>query len=88
MSSKTSALEKGIKVLFEKLGPVKTIEFFQALGLNKGDSLKEIESKTEKISKEEVSNALKKLRNAKNKPSMSLINNVIREVRAKRKIKK
>ena len=47
-------VEKGIATLFKDLGPVKTIEFFQCLGINKGDSVKEIESITEKMSKEDI----------------------------------
>ena len=58
-----TVLTEGIKVLFEELGPVKTIEFFQRMGVNKGDSLKEIESITEKLSKEEVLHAIRKARN-------------------------
>ena len=53
-------LRKGIKVLYKELGPSKLLSFFQALGLNKGDSLKEIENKTKKLNKEEVLKLLKK----------------------------
>ena len=48
------------KEIFKELGPVKTIEFFQRLGINKGDSVKEIESITEKMSREEVIELMKK----------------------------
>lgn len=55
-------VEKGIATLFKELGPVETIEFFQKLGINRGDSVKEIESITEKISKEEVMGSIEKAR--------------------------
>ena len=55
-------VEKGIGTLFKELGPVKTIEFFQKLGINKGDSVKEIESLTERMSKEEILKGIKKSR--------------------------
>ena len=53
-------MEKGIIILFRELGPAKTIEFFQRMGINKDDSVKEIESITEKLSREEVLSLLKK----------------------------
>ena len=55
-------LRKGIKVLYKELGPVETIEFFQRLGINRGNSVKEIEAITEKMSKEEVMEGIKKSR--------------------------
>jgi len=55
-------VEKGIGMLFKELGPVETIEFFQKLGINKGDSVKEIEAITEKMSKEDVMKGIKKAR--------------------------
>ena len=55
-------VEKGIETLFKELGPVKTIEFFQRLGINKGDSVKEIESITERMSKEDIMKGIKKSR--------------------------
>ena len=55
-------VEKGIAALFKELGPVETIEFFQKLGINEGDSVKEIETITEKMSKEEVMEGIKKTR--------------------------
>jgi len=53
-------VEKGIAALFKELGPVETIEFFQRLGINEGDSVKEIETITEKMSKKEVLEGVKK----------------------------
>ena len=58
----TTLLERGISVLYKELGSVKTIEFFQKLGINKGDSVKEIESLTERMSKEEIMKGIKKSR--------------------------
>ena len=58
--TKKNVLREGIKVLFKELGHVKTIEFFQLLGINKGNTLKEIESITEKLSKEEVLYGIRK----------------------------
>ena len=55
-------MEKGIAVLYRELGPVQTIKFFQSLGINKGDSVKEIESITEKFSRKEALERLKKYR--------------------------
>jgi len=55
-------VEKGIATLFKELGPLKTIEFFQRLGINKGDSVKEIDSITEKMSKEDIMKGIKKSR--------------------------
>jgi len=62
INSKVSLLEKGVRILFKGLGPAKTIEFFQEMGINKGDSLKEIEIITEKLSKKEVLYGIRKAR--------------------------
>ena len=59
-SLQTQLMEKGIAVLYRKLGPVQTIKFFQSLGINKGDSVKEIEGITEKFSRKEALERLKK----------------------------
>ena len=85
---------ESVEAVFKKLGPVKTINFFQSLGINKGNSVREIEAITEKMSKEdvmeeikrrrEVFKVLEKIRSAKHKPSMRLINKVIEEVRAEK----
>ena len=55
-------VEKGIATLFKELGPVETIEFFQRLGVRKGDSVKEIEAITEKMSKEDIMKGIRKAR--------------------------
>ena len=59
----TTLLEKGIAVLYKELGPNETIKFLQGLGINKGDSVKEIESITEKFSRKEALEKLKKFKN-------------------------
>jgi len=51
-----------IEAVFKKLGPVKAIKFFQSRGINKGDSVKEIESITEKFSRKEALERLKKFK--------------------------
>lgn len=56
----TSTIEEGVGVIFKKLGPSKAIKFFQSMGLGKGDSVKEIESITEKMSKEQVIEMIKR----------------------------
>ena len=56
----SSMIEEGVEAVFRKLGAVRAIKFFQSMGINKGDSLKEIESKTEKMSREQVINMIKK----------------------------
>lgn len=55
-------MEKGIAVLYKELGAVQTIRFLQSIGINRGDSLKEIESITEKFSRKEALERLKKAR--------------------------
>lgn len=55
-------VERGIETLLKELGPVKTMEFFQRFGINRGDSVKEIESITERMSKEDIMRRIKKSR--------------------------
>lgn len=62
VSLQTQLMEKGIAVLYRELGPVQTIKFLQRLGINRGDSLKEIESITEKFSRKEALERLKRAR--------------------------
>lgn len=61
-SLQTTLLEKGIAVLYKELGPNETIKFLQSLGINNGDSVKEIESITKKFSRKEALERLKKAR--------------------------
>ena len=58
----TSMIEEGVEAVFKKLGPSKAIKFFQSMGLSKGDSVKEIESVTETMTKEQVIEMLRKTR--------------------------
>ena len=55
-------LERGISVLYKELGPVEAVKFLQKLGISKGDSVKEIESITEKFSRKEALERLRKYR--------------------------
>lgn len=47
-------IEEGMDVLFGNLGPIKATKFLQVLSVPKGDAVKEIEEKTEGISKEKA----------------------------------
>ena len=51
-------VERGIATLFKELGPVETIEFFQRLGVRKGDSVKvmrgQFKNKTGKVDEASV----------------------------------
>jgi len=55
-------LERGISVLYKELGPVEAVKFLQKLGIGKGDSVKEIEGITEKFSRKEALERLRKYR--------------------------
>ena len=61
----TTLIEEGVEAVFKKLGPVKAIKFFQSMGINKGDSVKEIESITEKMTREEVIELMEKTKKGK-----------------------
>ena len=62
MSMQTTLLERGISVLYKELGPIEAVKFLQKLGISKGDSVKEIESITEKFSRKEALERLRKYR--------------------------
>ena len=62
MSVQATLLERGISVLYKELGPIEAIKFLQKLGISKGDSVKEIESITEKFSRREALERLRKYR--------------------------
>tara|TARA_B100000315_G_C14502765_1_gene553119 strand:+ start:548 stop:742 length:195 start_codon:yes stop_codon:yes gene_type:complete len=47
-------LARGIETIYKEFGPEDALKFFRMIGISKGDSVKEIESKTEKMSREEV----------------------------------
>jgi len=52
--SEQEIIKEGVHVLYDELGPEKTVKFFQLVGVPRGDTLKEIEEITEKLSKEEA----------------------------------
>lgn len=58
----TMVLEEGLDVLFREMGIVKTIKFIQLISLGKGDAVQEIETETEKMSKEEALAFINKIR--------------------------
>ena len=47
-------IEEGMGILFSNLGPIKATKFLQILSAPKGDAAKEIETKTEGITKEKA----------------------------------
>lgn len=47
-------LREGIELLFERLGAVKATKFLQLVSVSKGDTVQEIETQTEKMTKDEV----------------------------------
>lgn len=53
-------VEEKAEAVFKKLGTIKAIKFFQSMGIGKGDSVEEIESITEKMTREEVIKLIKK----------------------------
>ena len=57
---KEDLLEEGVQTLYEEFGPAKTIKFFQLVGIQNGDTLKEIEELTQKLSKEEALRLVRK----------------------------
>lgn len=61
-------LKEGIAVLYKQLGALKTLKFLQLLGTAKGDSVKEIEAQTEKMTPDEVLNLIT---NSKKKRSLT-----------------
>ncbi len=57
---KENLMEEGVNQLYKEFGPVKTIKFFQLVGISRGDTLKEIEEITKKLSKKEALDLVKK----------------------------
>ncbi len=55
-------VRRGIAAVFARLGPVDSIRFFQSIGIQRGDTLKEIEGITQRFTRKE---ALELVRNAK-----------------------
>ncbi|MCK4233559.1 hypothetical protein KAU34_01895 [candidate division WOR-3 bacterium] len=64
---KSILLEEGLDALIKEMGIIKAIKFIQLLSLGKGDSVREIEGKTERMGKEEALSLIKKIgmKNAK-----------------------
>jgi len=57
---KDRLVEEGIHTLYQEFGPMKTIKFFQMVGVSRGDTLKEIEEITKKFSKKQALDLVKK----------------------------
>ncbi len=51
---KENLVKRGVQTLYREFGPVKTVKFFQLVGINKGDTLREIEEITKKMTKKEA----------------------------------
>lgn len=66
-SIQSMLLEEGLDALIKEMGIIKAIKFIQLLSLGKGDSVQEIEGRTEKMGKEEALSFIKKIgmKNAK-----------------------
>ena len=64
---KSILLEEGLDALIKEMGIIKAIKFIQLLSLGKGNSVREIEGKTERMGKEEALSLIKKIgmKNAK-----------------------
>ena len=61
-SIQTTLLEEGLDALIKEMGIINAIKFIQLLSLGKGDSVREIEDKTEKMNRKEALAFIKKLR--------------------------
>lgn len=55
-------LNDGVRVLYKELGPIKTVKFFQLIGVSRGNTLKEIEEKTSKMSRKEALDLINKVK--------------------------
>ncbi|MDI6916899.1 MAG: hypothetical protein QMC80_03790 [Thermoplasmatales archaeon] len=58
-------IKEGVESLCSKLGVVKTVKFLQLIGVSRGDTVKEIEEKTGKMSKEEALQFIEKVKKEK-----------------------
>lgn len=63
----TLLLEEGLNVLFDKLGIIKTVKFVQLLSSGYGDSVKEIEIRTEKMTRDQALDFIDRIKK-KNQP--------------------
>lgn len=55
-------VKEGVQTLYEEFGPLKTIKFFQLIGIQKGDTLKEIEEITKNLNKKEALKLVNKVK--------------------------
>lgn len=60
MKTTDEIVRRGVKILYEEFGPGETIRFFQALGLNRGNTLEEIEALTSKMSRKQALELVRK----------------------------
>lgn len=56
-------ISEGLNLLYKNLGPLKATKFLQILSVPKGDSVSEIEGKTEGITKEKALELINTTRN-------------------------
>jgi hypothetical protein len=62
----STLVKEGVHAVYDELGPEKTIKFFQIVGIPRGDTLKEIEAITQKLSRKEALSLVKKARKLHN----------------------
>lgn len=55
---KEEIIKDGIDTLYSHLGAIRTVKFLQLISLSKGDSVKEIEAETTKLSKDKILNLI------------------------------
>ncbi len=60
LTTEEKLIEEGFQTLYHEFGPAKTIKFFQLVGVSRGDTLKEIEEVTEKLSRDEALKLVRK----------------------------
>lgn len=59
---KEDLVGEGIRKLYKEFGPVRTIKFFKLLGVNKGDTLREIEEQTARLSRKGAIRLVKRVK--------------------------
>ncbi|MBI4451370.1 hypothetical protein HY642_05320 [Candidatus Woesearchaeota archaeon] len=60
MSADEQLVMQGVHAVYEELGPSKTLRFFRLFGQRRGDTLRDLERITEKFSKQEALDAVRK----------------------------